>query len=143
MTNKVTKDDYISKLSLGVRSYNCLTMANISTVGEITSRTDRELLRIKHIGTKTLYEIKYALAEHGLALRKRQFDTNRPLRKASKCDIELASKITAQVYSDKVRDVTNMDYVIDHDKFINESLSVALKIIDKVTNKLTELANES
>ena len=64
-------DDYlgrsIEELELSVRSYNCLKNANISTIGELVSRTEQEMLKTKNFGRKSLNEIKEILEGMGLS----------------------------------------------------------------------------
>jgi DNA-directed RNA polymerase subunit alpha len=51
----------IEELELSVRSYNCLKNANISTIGELVSKTEQEMLKTKNFGRKSLNEIKEIL----------------------------------------------------------------------------------
>jgi DNA-directed RNA polymerase alpha subunit len=62
-------DKTIHDLKLSIRSYNCLYNAGILTVGQIVRHTERSLLARKHLGRKSLNEIKYILAEMDLSLR--------------------------------------------------------------------------
>ncbi len=57
----------IEELELSVRSYNCLKNANISTIGELVSRTEQEMLKTKNFGRKSLNEIKEILEGMGLS----------------------------------------------------------------------------
>jgi len=56
-------------LQLSGRARNCLQNLNISTVGELTQKTDAELLAGKNFGVTSLNEIKNALSGLGLVLR--------------------------------------------------------------------------
>ena len=58
----------ISLLSLSVRASNCLEAARISTLGELASKTEADLLRVRSFGKTSLREVRRKLAEHGLAL---------------------------------------------------------------------------
>ena len=58
----------IDELELTVRTYNCLKNANIRSVGELVTQTERELLRSRHFGRKSLNELKEILNEMGLRL---------------------------------------------------------------------------
>ncbi len=58
----------IDELELSVRAANCLSNANIKTVGDLVQRTESELLRSKNFGRKSLKEIKEVLAEMSLCL---------------------------------------------------------------------------
>ena len=59
----------ISDLELSVRSRKCLQRLGISTLGELTVRSESELLTTKNFGQTSLSEIKRQLALHGLNLR--------------------------------------------------------------------------
>lgn len=61
----------IDELELSVRSLNCLKRAKIETIGDLLSKTEEELLKIKNFGQKSLDEVKEKLKEKfGLELRK-------------------------------------------------------------------------
>jgi DNA-directed RNA polymerase subunit alpha len=66
-------DGIISKsaddLQLSVRARKCLQKLNIRTLGELTHRTEAELLGCKNFGVTSLNEIKKVLAGFGLSLR--------------------------------------------------------------------------
>jgi len=64
LTNKPIDD-----LRLSVRARKCLQKLNIHSIGEITSKTDAELLGCKNFGVTSLNEVKIALADLGLSLR--------------------------------------------------------------------------
>ena len=59
----------IEELDLSVRSYNCLKRANISTILELTQKTEEEMIKVKNLGKKSLKEIKDKLAEIGLSFK--------------------------------------------------------------------------
>lgn len=59
----------IEELELGVRSYNCLKREGVETVGELTSRTEAELLNIPNFGRKSIDEVKERLGQKGLKLK--------------------------------------------------------------------------
>jgi len=59
----------IEELDLSVRSYNCLKRANISTVLELTEKTEEDMMKVKNLGRKSLKEIKEKLAEIGLSFK--------------------------------------------------------------------------
>ena len=58
----------ISELDLSVRSANCLASERIETIGELVSRTEAELLKVRNFGKTSLREVKKKLAEMGLGL---------------------------------------------------------------------------
>lgn len=59
----------ISSLELSVRARKALQLLSISTLGELASRTEAELMGVKNFGATSLHEIRERLAQHGLALR--------------------------------------------------------------------------
>lgn len=62
-------DMTIEELDLSVRSYNCLKRAGINTVGELISKTDEEMIKVRNLGKKSLEEVKAKLSTLGLSLR--------------------------------------------------------------------------
>ena len=59
----------IDDLDLTVRSYNCLKRAGISTVEELTQKTEDEMSRVRNLGKKSLKEVKEKLAELNLSFK--------------------------------------------------------------------------
>lgn len=68
----------IEELELSVRSHNCLKNANISTIGELVSRTEQEMLKTKNFGRKSLSEIKEILDGMGLGFGMTIPETEKP-----------------------------------------------------------------
>lgn len=60
----------VADLELSVRSRKALQRLNINTLGELSSRTEDELLGCKNFGQTSLTEIKEQLTVNGLSLRK-------------------------------------------------------------------------
>lgn len=60
----------VADLELSVRSRKALQRLNINTLGELSSRTEDELLGCKNFGQTSLNEIKQQLATFGMGLRK-------------------------------------------------------------------------
>jgi len=56
-------------LQLSVRSRECLRKLNIRTIGDLTRKTEAELLGVKNFGVTSLNEIKKAIGKIGLSLR--------------------------------------------------------------------------
>jgi DNA-directed RNA polymerase subunit alpha len=56
----------VDELELSVRSSNCLTSANIRTIGELVQKTEAEMLKQRNFGRKSLKEIHEIL--HGMSL---------------------------------------------------------------------------
>ena len=67
--NAKTINMSIEDLDLTVRSYNCLKRAGISTVEELTSKTEEEMSRVRNLGKKSLKEVKEKLNDLGLNFR--------------------------------------------------------------------------
>ena len=59
----------IEELDLSVRSNNCLKRAGISTVMELTQRSEDEMMKVRNLGKKSLKEVKEKLAAIGLHFR--------------------------------------------------------------------------
>lgn len=58
----------ISELELSVRSSNCLSEADIRTIGSLVGKTETEMLKFKNFGKKSLNEINDVLSTMGLHL---------------------------------------------------------------------------
>jgi DNA-directed RNA polymerase subunit alpha len=59
----------IDELELSVRSLNCLKRDKIETVGDLLRRTEKDLLRIRNFGNKSLKEVDEKLRAFGLKLK--------------------------------------------------------------------------
>src|SRR5690554_1802058 len=62
-------DTTIEELELSVRSSNCLKRAGINTVGELNSKSEEDLMKVRNLGKKSLLEIKEKLADLKLNLK--------------------------------------------------------------------------
>lgn len=51
------KQKMIEDLNLSVRSYNCLKRAGITTVEELTQKTEEEMIHVRNLGRKSLKEV--------------------------------------------------------------------------------------
>ena len=58
----------VTSLDLSVRAQNCLEGQGIKTLGDLVSRTESDLLKVRNFGKTTLMEIKTKLREIGLGL---------------------------------------------------------------------------
>ncbi len=58
----------VEQLDLTVRTMNCLRRAGIATVGEIISRGEKELMKLRNFGQKSKWEIEERLNALGLSL---------------------------------------------------------------------------
>lgn len=59
----------IDDMDLSVRSYNCLKRANIQTVGDLTRKTEEDMLKVRNLGRKSLDEVIARLESFGLGLK--------------------------------------------------------------------------
>ena len=62
-------DRKIEDLDLSVRAYHCLKRANINTVGELTQKTEEEMMKFRNLGRKSLKELVQKLRNEGLDLK--------------------------------------------------------------------------
>lgn len=58
----------VNEIELSVRAANCLNNANITTVGQLATKTEQEMLKYRNFGKKSLNEIKEKLQSLGLSL---------------------------------------------------------------------------
>ncbi|MBQ9267123.1 MAG: DNA-directed RNA polymerase subunit alpha [Clostridia bacterium] len=56
----------IEELDLSVRSYNCLKRAAITTVEDLTNKTEDEMMKVRNLGRKSLEEVTNKLHSLGL-----------------------------------------------------------------------------
>ncbi len=59
----------IEELELSVRSFNCLKRAGISTVEDLISKSEEDMMRVRNLGRKSLDEVIGKLASLGFSLR--------------------------------------------------------------------------
>jgi DNA-directed RNA polymerase subunit alpha len=60
----------VDELQLSVRARKCLEKLGLRTLGDLTQKTEAELLGVKNFGVTSLNEIKKAIGNLGLSLRK-------------------------------------------------------------------------
>ncbi|MFP4144524.1 MAG: DNA-directed RNA polymerase subunit alpha [Phycisphaeraceae bacterium] len=58
----------ISELDLSVRASNCLESAKVNTVGDLVTKDESELLKVRSFGKTSLREVKRKLGDLGLEL---------------------------------------------------------------------------
>ncbi|MCY2933360.1 MAG: DNA-directed RNA polymerase subunit alpha [Planctomycetota bacterium] len=61
-------DMSLAELDLSVRATNCLESEGITTVRDLVSRSEDQLLTVRNFGETTLKEVKNKLSDHGLVL---------------------------------------------------------------------------
>jgi DNA-directed RNA polymerase subunit alpha len=59
----------IDELDLSVRAFNCLKRAGINTVAELVQKNQKDMMKVRNLGKKSLEEVEQKLALLGLALR--------------------------------------------------------------------------
>ena len=59
----------IEELEFSVRSYNCLKRAGIHTVGDIVSRTEHDMMKVRNLGKKSLEEVINKVKSLGLQFK--------------------------------------------------------------------------
>ncbi len=62
----------IEELELSVRSFNCLKRSGVSTVGDLTKKTENDMMKVKNLGKKSLEEVIEKLHDLGLDLTKEE-----------------------------------------------------------------------
>ena len=56
----------VDELDLSVRSHNCLKAASIKTIGDLVRREEKEMLKFRNFGRKSLQELVEVLEDRGL-----------------------------------------------------------------------------
>ena len=62
----------IEDLELSVRSFNCLKRANISTVEDLTNKSESDMMKVRNLGKKSLDEVTNKLRSLGLDFAKEE-----------------------------------------------------------------------
>ena len=62
----------IEDLELSVRSFNCLKRAGISTVEDLTNKSESDMMKVRNLGKKSLDEVTNKLHALGLDFRKEE-----------------------------------------------------------------------
>ena len=59
----------IDDLDFSVRAYNCLKRAGINTLGDLTEKSEMEMMKIRNLGKKSLKEVIDKIKDMGLKFR--------------------------------------------------------------------------
>ena len=77
-------DISVEQLDLSVRTMNCLRHAGISTVGEVISKGEKELMELHNFGQKSLTELKELFGAMGLSLAVEEEPPSEPKKRSKK-----------------------------------------------------------
>ena len=69
-SKEIILEEPIENLELSVRSFNCLKRSGISTVGDLTNKTQADMMKVKNLGKKSLDEVIAKLHDLGFDLKK-------------------------------------------------------------------------
>lgn len=61
-------DTAIEDMDFSVRTYNCLKRAAINTIGDLTIRSEEDMMKVRNLGKKSLEEVIQKLQEQNLSL---------------------------------------------------------------------------
>ena len=59
----------IDDLDFSVRAYNCLKRAGVNTLGDLTAKSEVEMMKIRNLGKKSLKEVIDKIKDMGLRFR--------------------------------------------------------------------------
>ena len=59
----------IDDLDFSVRAYNCLKRAGVNTLGDLTAKSELEMMKVRNLGKKSLREVMEKVKELGLKFR--------------------------------------------------------------------------
>ena len=59
----------IDDLDFSVRAYNCLKRAGVNTLGDLTEKSELEMMKIRNLGKKSLKEVIDKIKDMGLKFR--------------------------------------------------------------------------
>jgi len=69
-TRELLLEQPIEELELSVRSFNCLKRSGISTVKDLTEKSETDMMKVKNLGKKSLDEVINKLHELGFDLKR-------------------------------------------------------------------------
>ena len=69
ITNRTLRETNLQALSISGRIIHLLNTNNVTSVKHLSLLSETDLLKLKHIGPKSIVEIKMAMGEHGLSLK--------------------------------------------------------------------------
>ena len=68
--NAKQEDSKLKKLeTFSVRAYNCLKRAGVNTLGDLTAKSEVEMMKIRNLGKKSLKEVIDKIKDMGLRFR--------------------------------------------------------------------------
>mgnify|MGYP003814235527 CR=1 FL=1 len=91
----------VKEIELTVRAANCLEMAEISTIGELVSKSEAEMLKFRNFGKKSLEEIVQKLKKYDLELGMDVDSIYRKIKEARSRGIIAPEEATADVIEEK------------------------------------------
>lgn len=65
----------LEDMNFGVRAYHVLKRAGLTVAGDLNNYTDKELLRLRNLGSRSLKEIIYRAMPYGIVIKK-ELDTS-------------------------------------------------------------------
>ncbi|MFH1775263.1 MAG: DNA-directed RNA polymerase subunit alpha [Chloroflexota bacterium] len=77
LQTSIPREEYnmpVEQLNLSVRTMNCLRRGGITTVGELITKGEKELMVLRNFGKRSKQEIEERLAEIGLSLASEAMD---------------------------------------------------------------------
>lgn len=69
VNSKPTLSLILTEQDLSIRCLNCCRCNDLETIGDLVTKTERQLLRSRNFGKKSLQELRNLLASYGLRFR--------------------------------------------------------------------------
>lgn len=98
----------IADVEFSVKTTNCLLRAGLRTLGDVTSQSERELLKLPNFGRRCAAEVKEMLGSFGLSLREGPVLT---LEQQMQSALSRA-RFARQAYEQAVRDIQRIGEII-------------------------------
>lgn len=130
-----TLEELCDQQEIGVRTYNCLRRAGITTLEEVAEKTYEDMLRVRNLGRRCLDEVIRVLDQYGLKLKepeKPELDAN--LAEMSLEDMELSVRsynCLRRAGVNKLQDIIDLSGE-DFIKVRNLGLKSAQEIVEKL-----------
>ena len=65
----IVATDDIEELDFSIRTHNCLKRAGITTIADLQSKTEEDLIRVRNLGKKSFEEILAVMFAHGFRIK--------------------------------------------------------------------------
>lgn len=127
----------IDFLSITFKTEQILKAHAINTIGQLVSLTEEDVLKLQTSSQKTLRDIKHALAEINLSLKRTPNDDNNPWLRKTISDLNLTTRSTNGLRAEGITAVAELVKITRHElsRIPNLGRQSQQEIIDILASK--------